>query len=55
MNRKEDQKKQGNIRCRQKLIDDANKKLAKQSEFVSLPHLVRILLCKKLGLNASDY
>lgn len=50
-----DDKKQGNIRCRQRLIDDAKKKLKKRKGLVKLPTLVKKLLCKDLGLNEDDY
>jgi len=55
MNTKDQKKEFGGIRVPKKFIQDANAKLKKQSTFSSLPHLVKIIVCKKLGLNASDY
>ena len=55
MKQKTSKSKDGNIRAKQKLIDDANNWIKNHPEWNSLPHLVKVLICKTIGKNPSDY
>ena len=55
MNTKDQKKEFGGIRVPKNLITDANKKLENQSKYSSLSHLAKLVICKTLKLNASDY